>query len=217
MGAAVRLNGTRLGAGGRSIVAQWTGGMALATAGLFALGVADDVASGETLVVKLLSGLAFGGVVGFVTGQRTARAQVHATRAVARRREFDFLNKLLRHHVLNPVNIIRGYAGEVRACQDCVTEADTIEAQSDRIANVVSDVRVVSEALSGEVTYERVDLAAILQGLLAEFETTEDVSIDTALPVEARVWSVGGLSVVFRHLVENAIDHADGDVTGRCR
>ncbi|MDS0475902.1 HAMP domain-containing sensor histidine kinase [Natrinema sp. 1APR25-10V2] len=171
-----------------------------------------------------------GAVGGFAVGYVEARAiqrEVEATAATVRaeqladeRELLTYLNDLLRHEVLNSSQIISGHATLLREeCDDERTRERlaTIERESDDLVGVIEDVRAMLDANRGPEGGAVVDLTALLEEQLADCRARyDDATVEAELPEAVAVRGNKGLRWVFSNLLENAIEHNDGD-TARVR
>lgn len=213
---ATRLDETPYGEQGYHTVATWTAATGLVTLVVLSADVVHQllVAEGlapEFLALHTVSGLGFGGVLGFVVGRRTAAARHSTRQARAQRERFEFLNKLLRHHVLNRINVVDGYAGRLAPTLESEDRDSvaTIREQAAAIADVVGDVRTVTDALAGGDASGAVDLAEVVREEIAALDAPDEVALEVSLPERALVASCGGLDVAVAHLLENAVEYND--------
>lgn len=166
----------------------------------------------QTVLEEMLLGAGGGGVAGLLIGLSTAQSMRHAERVANQRDAFAFLNKLLRHNILNGINIIHGRASLLAEDPDSDDRAslETIVERSDSIAELTQNVGDVARLLSGETALEPVDLSGILR---AEIETArrscEDVEFEADIPPAVTVEANGALAAVFDHLLTNAVEHND--------
>ncbi|MFC7235905.1 sensor histidine kinase [Halosegnis marinus] len=156
---------------------------------------------------------ALGAVGGLYLGRARGRS-VGATRTVAAQRDaFLFMNRMLRHHVLNGLNVIDGAAGMLADGTGTRAEhVDSIRSRSDAIARLVADARVVSDTLAGERVSVPTDVVPLVEQEVGALEARyphATVSLDT--PASATAAGGEFLAVVFEHLLSNAVVHNDGD------
>jgi signal transduction histidine kinase len=165
---------------------------------------------------------AFGAVTGVAVGVVEARAierslaaeraRVRAEEAERQRERLAYLNSLLRHEVLNAANVVIGHASYVVEHED-VDAVNTerfaaVERQGKRLADVVSDVRLLTEAIDDDTDLEPVDLVAVVEREIDVLGDRHDaVRVETDLPPEAAVLADGLLGHVFEHLLDNAVEH----------
>lgn len=92
---------------------------------------------------ELLIGAGGGGIAGWLIGLSTAQAMWRTDQVTHQRDAFAFLNKLLRHNVLNSVNIIQGKASLLadEVPDDVRSDLETIIDRSDAIATLTETDR----------------------------------------------------------------------------
>jgi len=165
-----------------------------------------------------------GAVGGFVVGYVEASAiqrEVEVTADTVRAEQLEderallmYLNGLLRHEVLNSSQIIGGHASLLREQYEDERLRDrleTIEGESDDLVGVIEDVRAMLDANRGAETGS-VDLTVVLEAQLAECRAQfDDVVLEATLPDAVAVRGNQGLQWIFSNLLENAIEHNDGD------
>jgi signal transduction histidine kinase len=212
--AALALTGTE-----RWLVVRWTA-LGTVTIPVFAgvvltkgvvLGL--DIDPTPALEVLLL-GATLGSIGGFLTGWYNASASRRTRQLTARRDALEFTNKLLRHHVLNGVNVIDGYADVLESTADADEREHlaTIRNQSARIATLVEHVGVVGRALGDSEALEPVDLSATLEARLDVARTEHPhADIRSTLPPDLFVRGTDHLGTVFDNLLDNAVEHNDAD------
>jgi len=127
----------------------------------------------------------------------------------------SYLNGLLRHEVLNSSQIIGGHASLLREQYEDERLRDrlpeTIEGESDDLVGVIEDVRAMLDANRGAETGS-VDLTVVLEAQLAECRAQfDDVVLEATLPDAVAVRKIRDCSGSFSNLLENAIEHNDGD------
>jgi signal transduction histidine kinase len=144
--------------------------------------------------------------------RRAERAEVRAEAAEARRRRLDYLNRVLRHEVLNNANVIDGYAELARERGDGGVDGylETIRHQSRDIASVTADVRALIESMRGDGETEPVDLSAVLTAELADLrQVHRHAEVTADVPEGVHVMADDLLSRVFGNLLSNAVEHND--------
>ncbi|MEF8851843.1 MAG: HAMP domain-containing sensor histidine kinase [Haloarculaceae archaeon] len=151
-----------------------------------------------------------------VTAQRVAaeRAEVRAEEAAQRQELLEYLNALLRHEVLNAVNVIQGRALLLRRdlSDDPETEAhlETIERQSSEMSDIVDDVRTLLRANRQELEFSRIEITEMVRDSLLKFEDRyEGLETTVRMSDEAFVEASDLLPRVFDNLFRNAIEHND--------
>jgi two-component system OmpR family sensor kinase len=195
---------------GRSrLIAGWcllgTAGMG----GVIALTYAADwPVALSTAESRLIANALVGGAVGgTLTGVRSAATRRHR-RDVARQADrLTVLNRLLRHEVLNKVNVVAGYATTGGSTADTAPDAWTVvRRHADAIDETIEDVGLLTESS----TPQPVALAAKIREAAdaVRAEHPEGVVELDSVP-EVTVRGVPHLDVLFEHLIENAVVHGD--------
>ena len=203
-------------------IAGTTGAVAIGVAYLLNLYFAGIVV--ESLSAVILFAGAIGAPMGLFVGWQEVRvrrsvrraklAEARAELSEKHEESMAFLNRILRHHVLNGLNVILGAATQLSAepIEDVERHLETIQVRSELMAEYVEDVRRVVSTLSGEEEPKRVDLSTVLEreltsarGLFpnARFEAT----------ISPGVAVVGSelTGVAFENLLENAVKHNDSE------
>lgn len=166
--------------------------------------------------MELITGAGVGSILGFSVGRFRAEKEHHAGQIADQRDAFMFLNRVLRHHVLNSVQLIEGYATYLENFDD--PELKRIEQifrdQSNHVTNLVSNVRMIMRTFTKEPSLEPIDLASIVTSECQNMERlSEDISIQTEIPSAVFVQSNPLLQAVIRDLLQNAVEHNDRDTT----
>ncbi len=143
------------------------------------------------------------------TTETPGRADDAAGRVAEQKRAFYFLNNLLRHHVLNGLNVVDGYAERLAAGETDPERATTVI--RDRIATmttVVGNVRAVADIFAGDPDPTVADAAGVARRVRDRAtDAHPTVTVDT--PEAAEVWCAAGGDAVVWELVENVIVHND--------
>lgn len=169
--------------------------------------------------------IAVGGGVGVLVGYiemraitnalEADRARVEAEHVDNQREMLDYLNGLLRHEVLNGMNVIEGHSLLLEEkVDDDLAEAHVgpIVRRSQDISEVVSDIRQLVGLIQGERTLEPVDLRRALERENRKLRDSEvDVEVEIDLPDEVFVYGDEMLPRVFGNLLANAAEHNDSD------
>jgi signal transduction histidine kinase len=172
-------------------------------------------AIGRSLVtMELLMGAGVGGLLGASVGWNRAERELQAARVERQRDALLFLNRSLRHHVLNGVQIIDGYAAELddRLDGDARHLCAPIRRRSEGITALVRNVRCVVRTFTETPDLEPVDLAGVVRSELDALRRLHDdavVRAELASPVYVR--SNDLLAVVVENLLDNAVRHNDAD------
>jgi len=230
LGGTVWLRDTSVDAELRPRIVWWTVGMALFFAlamytALFVIEARFD--HGERWLILLLS-VGFGASSGTVTGVLSIRSkqrerQRNESLAVARRTErersqLEYLNHYLRHEVLNEAQKINGYASlidrEADVDGDAAVHLATIRDSSDEIAAFVGSIRTILDASDYDPDLTPVDLRTVVEAEVEQIRRTHPgVAVEVDGPDAVRVHAGDLCNRVFRNLLENAIEHNDGDLS----
>jgi hypothetical protein len=169
-------------------VAVWSG-LGMAALGTFAVAfvLAGDgrygVAEPALLVSETVVGGAFAGlVIGFYDVlSRRQRAQLRAERE-----RLDVLNRMLRHHLLNGMNIILASAGELdRRSEAPSPELRTIRQRGDEVVGLVERVSDLTDQIHRHPDPRPVPVARLLSAPVARARAaygTRNVELDEPLP-----------------------------------
>lgn len=234
LAAAIRYRGTDLFADHGPRIVRWSVlgmlGMGVAV-GLFAPFLYEN-AYRRVATVRwgVTVGLGAGFYAGYhnarITAQRIAaeRAAVRAEEAGERRELLEYLNALLRHEVLNAVNVIGGRAELLRRTvsdPEATEHLDVIRRQSEEMTGVIDDVRTLLNVSRGTVDRPPIDLTEVVRRSVAKVQRRHDeVEVDVTLPDTAVVAADDLLPRVFDNLLRNSVEHAETspvriEVTGR--
>lgn len=144
------------------------------------------------------------------------RARIHADHVESRHEWLEYLNSLLRHEVLNTANVITGYSEMVLADfqgDDQIRERlERIGRQSQKMTEVIQDVRLLLQSADESVEFEPVDVTAVLERELSSLEDRHpEVAVEAALSETAYVTADDLVGRIFSNLLSNAVEHNDGD------
>jgi signal transduction histidine kinase len=185
------------------------GGTTLVT---IAVRLAEGRTVGEPQYV-LFATAGAGGLAGLLVGLLYARSRRRAEEAAATRDQFELMNSILRHDILNRMMIVRSRANFIaeQTDGDAAEYADTIVTQSDDIADQVERTRALLDALSGqERDLGGTDLAAAVAETVQSLRTTrEGVEIRVDVPDGATVLADETLVDVVGNVLSNAVEHND--------
>ena len=124
-------------------------------------------------------------------------------------------NRVLRHNLRNDMNVVHGLAERIEAA-----EADDPAAVAARIQSKVEGVVATSEKVREMTRIEPsavsetspTDLATVAETVAAEYDGAEGVCLEAdASPAEAAVADESALVTALSNLLENAIEHNDGE------
>ena len=144
-------------------VALWSaaGFLALVAVGVWASGGrTTGVQAAARLALDVGTVGASSGLLVGLEGERRRRAHDRHTHRAADRADerLAFFNRLLRHHLLNGVAVVRGHA-ELLAdtCRDSADTVDVIRQRCDEITDLVRSVETLSRASTGELAVRPTD------------------------------------------------------------
>lgn len=198
------------------IVLLWT---AITLLGLFAAG--GFQAGLREWLWPFNLGVLIGFCVGLVLSGREARL-VKRTRTLAREQErtsqletnrgqASQLIGLLRHHLLNGLNVIAGNAALLEdRFTDPPQELSTIQRRAATIADQLEDVTLLIQADAQDIATRPVDLVGILEQELADLQQGSDIEVVTSTPAELPVQANQHLQMVLRNLLRMAV--GDGEM-----
>ena len=164
-----------------------------------------------------------GAVGGMINGHRKASLRIRQETIMRGANRARFINRLLRHEVLNAATIIDGHAELLRdADADRDRSVDAIRRGASRIESTVNGVGTIAEERDGDV----VDLSGAIRSAV---DATEDrPEADEELPVgvdpdridieidsdHVTVAADDRLSTAFARLIEHATDVRDAERVG---
>ncbi len=131
-----------------------------------------------------------------------------------RERQLQVIDNLLRHNLRNDMNVVLGHAEQ---CADEVAppvaaRLETIARTGRGLLETAEKERDIVEVLSANRRPERLDMVAILEGVLEDVrEAHPDVDVDATVPPQATALALPGVRRAVFELVENAVDHAESD------
>lgn len=222
----------------RSVVAgRYLGilGWTAATAVLFAgVGVVTlYIGSRRVLPVELAEALHMTASVGVATGlfvgttharavsnaEAAARAAARADALAAERERAERLNDLLRHYVLNGVNVITGHVDRIRPTtpEDKEAALDAVHRRARSMATLVEHVNALLAVERDATTSTTVDLAATVESVADAADGDAAMRVrtpDASLPVLA----TGTLDDALDLLLDavDAVTERGGEITVAC-
>ncbi|MFB6123629.1 MAG: ATP-binding protein [Haloferacaceae archaeon] len=198
-------------------VVGWSLGGSAFLVSVSVLTIAIRLAEGRVVAEPLLDVIvssAAGGLAGYLIGLNTVRADHQAADARRARDALAFLNRLLRHELLNGTNVIHGYATQL---DDAVPDSemgrlDAIVAQSEDLATLVRTLQPAARAFTDDGSLDAVDLSAVLDQRIEVIRRTYPHAAVTAdVPTGVRVRANDALAHVIQNLLANAIEHNDSE------
>ena len=218
-------------------VARWclfgtaTTGVAVGLS-LAGAGIPTMLAEGATVGLALDLVLT-GAVGGTITGVQASRRRASGRETEERNTRLTLLNRILRHEVLNGLNVVRGYARLVGEAPDrsdgggtaadggtdAADAARTIERSADRIDDAADELT----RLSRPGGTDAIDVAAVLETCVADARERypdADIRFDDATDGPKAV-ATRRVESLFGQLLSNAVEHNDAEtprveVTVRC-
>jgi signal transduction histidine kinase len=132
-----------------------------------------------------------------------------------RERRLSILNRVLRHNLRNDVGIIIGQAQIIPESDGPRREraVEKIIQKGEQLVRHSETARRMEEAIEDAAQRRRaMDVVPVIENVVTECqETYPDATIRTDLPDERRVVAIDSLTHAVRNVVENAIEHNDGD------
>jgi len=140
------------------------------------------------------------------------------TDARQREQRLAVLNRVLRHNLRNDMSVVRGFATSARDRVDDPEIAGMLEtavAETDDLLALGQTARDIERTLAGEPRPEAVDVAAVVEDLVAGVDPDgRTVAVETAADTTVRT-DRETLRTVLAELVGNAIEHGTtGDGNG---
>lgn len=166
-------------------------------------------------VMAVMSGVGTAG--GAALGSFSVTSRRDARQAERARDDFELLNSIIRHDILNSMMIVQSRAEfiEAEVEDDRVREfADTILTQTSDVVDQVERTRAILQALrTSDPRLEAVDLAGVVERELDTIRTTYDgVAVETDLPADPLyVRADELLDDVVGNVLSNAVEHNDTD------
>jgi signal transduction histidine kinase len=193
-------------AGDVRTVAWWCLAGLAASAAVVGTSVLQAAATGGTamppggLTFRVLLG---GTAAGVLVGSRSAAVRRQRRRLGDRADRLTLLNRLLRHEVLNKVNVVAGYAAldpdDVGA-----SRLDTIRTAAGRIETAIDEVGVL--ARPGGDRRDRCDLRAVAEREARRVREETGATVVVEGSETAPAWATDSVGVALRHLLESAVD-----------
>lgn len=189
---------------------------------LTSLHIMDVGYSQAQATTMLLSSANLGAILGVVGGFREVQlsqriAEITSLETANQLQQdhnetLDFVSKMLRHHLLNAMNIV---LGRVELMEERVTTEQTqdlriIHMQAMRSVGMIENFQELIRGLSGDVSVCPIDMSSLLD---KELDTIDywfpEVSINRKLESGIRVLGYDGLERTINELLVNAAKHND--------
>jgi len=130
-------------------------------------------------------------------------------------RRIDVYNRVMRHNLRNKLTVIDGMTREIEQSTDddrITTLADTARSASNRIDDIVEQIREFDHLRQQEGVTERVDVAELIRDLADEY-ATDGATIRTDGDPDVTVYTNRALlRLVLSQLVENAVEHGGSTI-----
>lgn len=166
-----------------------------------------------TIIEELLLAAGGGALAGLLIGISTIRSTVNAERASRQRDTLLFVNQLLRHNVLNGMQVILAYADQIEEqVDDEQVQADlaTIADRGRTIVDLVDNVRTLMKSVAGETSIHPVRLTSLLVEEVSTARATyPEATFDIDVPDNVEVMADELLEAVVENLLANAVEHND--------
>jgi signal transduction histidine kinase len=203
------------------VVTAWLVGALVVFSSLFLWSRLPDLLAGTPLV-DLQPDLALygnvGAVMGAVSGLYRAQASQNARlveQTAAQQETLTFVNHLLRHNLLNGLQVIDGYVSflEPHTDADGRRYLRRIDDRSDHMAALIDNVRILVGALGEGISLRPVNCSVVLDREASVARAAyPNAVITTDVPPNATVTANETLGAVFENLFTNAVVHHDGAV-----
>jgi len=174
-------------------------------------GMGATLDDSELLIGNLLLGGAVGGIL---LGDRSAANARKRRRLKRTANRAAFVNRLLRHDVLNAAAIIEGHADLLAETPTRTESVTAIDNAAATIKRTITDVGRIASP-NEERTLTTVPLASTLNSTVDELRSTypaQSIRVD-AVSEELTVMADDRLDIVFEELIDNAIVHGADPVT----
>lgn len=200
---------------GRVAACSITGFLGLTAVAIWLVG-SQGILGQRTLLLTLDVGTV-GASTGLLVGLEGERRDHYAgddARDAARvaHERFAFLNRLLRHHLLNGVAVIRGHAELLDESMDePPDEVRVIRRRSDELVGLVQNVETLGQVYTGDLPTGPIDPVEPLDDAVAGVRLDRPtVDIRTDLKDVPAVIANERLDLAFEALLRFAVEHADG-------
>jgi PAS domain S-box-containing protein len=151
------------------------------------------------------------------TEGRSFALYTDVTEQKRRRKRLEILNRVLRHDLRNGMNVIGGCADLLadRVDGESAARVETIRERATELTSLAEKSRTVERTLNRDGADTRpIDIAALAERATTRLENAEpSVEIERSIPERAPASGGEYLETAFEQLLENAIEHHDGDPT----
>lgn len=133
-----------------------------------------------------------------------------------RKDQLEFFNSVLRHDMLNGMQVVRGHTEHLQRQIDGEPSehVDTIDEWITDITDLTQKVRTITKSITDDdgIDQERVDLGAVLTDRVEKMRASHDtatIDIESDLEDLPDVWADDLLPELFENVIGNAIEHTD--------
>jgi signal transduction histidine kinase len=215
--AGYRLSRSSLDPDRKPFVAGWSLGGAVVSSGVILFTVVVRQIEGRTVpepLFAIIVSTALGAIFGVGIGFLYENAREEAERARDAREAMSFTNSMLRHDVLNGLQIMQGHAELVETVDDERLEesGQALTKQVDSLRGLIEEVQAVSDVLLEDAESRPVDLVPILTDAAdTARESFAESTVELDLPSTLEAEGTPALKPVFTNLLNNAAQHTPGE------
>lgn len=176
--------------------------------------VQGEPISEPSFIQMILLAAGGGAVAGLLIGVSTVRETVEAERARRQRDTLVFVNELLRHNVLNGMQVIKGNSRllEEHVDEDGRRYLRTTQERSDSIVELIQNVRVLVDSVSRENELAAIGLDDVVRSAVDRARRSyPEAAFRVDVPADLRVRADELLEAVFENLLANAVEHNDSE------
>jgi signal transduction histidine kinase len=192
------------------VAAGWTlgGAVALAAAGAWTLRM--HAVSPHTAQGIIGFELAAGSLAGSLVGAVSARSRQRATQLAEERERLSFLNYLLRHNVLNGVQVVQAQTDRLEGSvpEDLEHRIDVIDSWTTGLGELVGRMRQFLDTSTGDTELSATEIGPIIETEVAKVEGAFDADITTT-GSNPSVRADDGLHQVFECLLVDAVERSE--------
>ncbi|MDG5758143.1 PAS domain S-box protein [Natronococcus sp. A-GB1] len=149
------------------------------------------------------------------TESRSFALYTDVTEQKRRRKRLEILNRVLRHDLRNGMNVIGGCADLLadRVDGEAAARVETIRERANELTSLAEKSRTVERTLNRDGTdICPIDVAALAERATTRLENDDpNVEIERSISGPAPVSGGAHLETAFEQLLENAVEHHDGD------
>lgn len=184
------------------------GALALAAAGAWTLGMHPVTAETARSVIRF--DLVAGALSGSLVGTMYAHSRHRADLLAEERERLSFLNYLLRHNVLNGVQVVTGQTQSLRTVMPDEAEPriDVIESWTMGLGDLVGRMRQFLDASTGDQDLQAVPIDTVLSAQVEKVEGAFDATISVTGSTP-EVTADDGLNQVFECLLVDAVERSE--------